>query len=240
MTLGFYTDFQELFKGCVAYWDMSYSGTTCYDILGYSNGTISKASRNAADRFGIANRAFTVGSNNTTYIDTNVVPAWTEGTIVMWFKNSAAYNSTTRYHGCQTGTNAYPTCAFMRGTGWSAYFGAWIRSSDATSVGVSFSTTEVLTGNWQMVAMSWGSVVKCHVVSSGISASSAPTTVYPLGLQLSFCLGIMDTTPDIEWPSVIGETWMFNRQLTDVELNTLYNTSKSKYIYPVISPRGVE
>jgi hypothetical protein len=60
MTLGFYTDFQELFQNCNGYWDLR---NDVLPIIGTVSGTVTEAAL-TPDRFGLVNRAYLFDGSN--------------------------------------------------------------------------------------------------------------------------------------------------------------------------------
>ena len=98
MTLNWFNDYQELFSGCVGYWDGSNFGTSYLDLIGNNNGTIVNAAKTGTDRFGTANTVMQYDGSS--YVSLNGSSAFnftTAFTVFLWIKSTSQPGSVIIY-----------------------------------------------------------------------------------------------------------------------------------------------
>lgn len=246
MTLNFYQDNQELFAGCVSYWDGSVSGTTLLDIVGTNHGTINGATKTGTDRFGNVNRGF-IANSGLQYITINksAEPIGAK-TILMYIKYPDLYPSEQKYIYDTSGSSwdnvgnlirLYPTNLNLVGSKGTS-------GQDNYSVTGSFSGDP--RGSYHLIGFTWDGTTNTNgvklyingIIIASTTAISVESTARTYNIKL---LGV-NSYSTWYYTGCLYELIIYNRALSATEIKTLYDITKTKYLYPLFSGgiRGVE
>lgn len=246
MTLGFYKSYQELFTGCLfCYTGEVNSDGKLADIMGNYHGTIYNATKTGTDKFGVANKAH-VFNGTTAYVATGYAPnSLTEFSIVMWLNAT----STSWRMGSRTNDGGTPPfIEFFPGNSEGSYAAHMRVYNGGNRDVLIYHSILPLTNVWQMRVYTF----KASTATNGFKfyvngvLSGYADTSYALSTttgNYAFYLGATyrgDVGAYNFYTGSIGETMFFNRTLSAVEVKTLYDLTSKKYLYPLVSPRGVE
>ena len=241
MTLTYYRDYQELFAGCVAYWDGSNAGTTLYDIIGSYNGTLVGSPTAVQNSFGISKAFGFNGSSN--YITTSIVPNYSSGTFIIRIKR----NATGVYHcmfGCQNMSSPwYSNYLHFRGDNNKIEY---VYSQGAAASSLLSTVAVTNTSDYYTIAVTWnnstaGSAIYINgILNASNSVSAANTSVS----NTAYIMASHDSdgNPVRKWCNGNLEfAMLYNRSLSAVEIAEIYQLTRQKYLYPIFpGHRGVE
>ena len=249
MTLTPFSDYSELFRNCVGYWDGSLnSAGNLQDIIGSNHGTISGATKTESDRFGIINKCYTNANNNQVITIPLAAEPTGAKTICVWLKTR-----NTTYGNSEQGGYIYDSGTWSssyRGTGISlrdtGKIGIYIGS--ASSIASFFSNASTyLDGLWHLIVFTSVGDTTTNGLKLYIDGifSIASTGASGIGGAVSHNIYLGNpyytSYPNAPILSPWGELIIYNRVLTSEEIKQIYNLTKIKYVYPLLSGiRGVE
>ena len=238
MTLTKYRDFQELFAGCVAYYDGSLNPAgKLQDLIGENHGTITGATKTGTDRFGTPNRIMSFDGSDD-YVYTGVVPS-SVGTILIWIKTTSTVAS--RYFiGEQHSTNNPYSWISIGSIGNGQFTCAFGGASASQEVYCNSTGLSINNGSWHFLGMTWNSSVGISAIYNGDIIKTTLAALRGDG-HIGFNIGSLNyNTSYSPIAALIGEVYIFNRVLSVAEIKTLYNFMYGRYMYPIIpGVRGV-
>lgn len=234
MTLTKYKDLQELFSGCVAYWDGSLnSSDALQNLFSTLHGTVSGAALTGTDKCGIVNNSLVFdGVNDYVALASDVIGDITSAfTIIAMVKITSTEGVI--YAEALSSNTTNPCIAFRIS---STRVMLYSRSNTNTELSVSYTTT-IPIDTWIPVAIT-------H------AASSTTFTFYVNGIQYSGTQTFGSTSStdvanigvlrrggsqyDLWWPGTLGELIIFNTQLSDVQLKVLADLIIRNRIFPLL------
>ncbi len=248
MTLTYFKDYQELFAGQVPYYDGSLtSDGKLQDINSGYHGTIIGATRTGTNRFGIANKCM-VFDGTDDYVNTGyVLGTVSNRTITIWFKHTEdrVDASRTIIFGKSASDGGFPYFKIYHNT--SNEYALTVRQSAAlpTEYTVVIPSTNFTLNSWYMITGSMGTRgLEIYLNGALINSNNAVTfvpviTTNPLVIGAS--MSTNGTTISDYCKAEIGEVLINSTQPTPEVIKSLYNLTKSKYLFPVQSGiRAVE
>lgn len=248
MTLGFYRDYQELFRGCIAYLDLSsrgISGTTIYNPFGTINATKNASSAlTTTDRFGFPNNALKFNGTADGGIDTGIYTP-SAFTVVVWvYPNAVSSSSNRKVCGDNNNNN-------MHRRGWDFCIEPINSTTPNTGIvyGDGASTQQIIrnsstflpvSGIWTMytVLFSGNAIGSRVIVYKNLDTVINTTTVAKTRTinHNNLRIGSQgDSYGSRQSVHAFGEVMVFDRVLSAVEVKTLYDLTSKKYLYPVIA-----
>lgn len=246
MAIEFYKSNQELFQGIVMYYDGTYSGKTYCDIISGYNGTCNgSASFTGSPR--ISNRPTYIPNvigNKITLCNSTQMPA-APFTVIMWVKLPSSLDV----------TNSYLIDNFWNVNDAAGRKGYLISVSDATSLYASsiylgswnnsIYANSISSAGWYLLAFSCdvsGGLNTFTVIGPNYYSSNAtPSTITVSSHLRETGLGyfVRDTSNPTTTISY-GEVMIFNKIVSLPIIRAIYGVSNINYLYPIMSPRGVE
>lgn len=244
MTLTKYKDLQELFSGCVAYWDGSLTndGKLC-DLIGGNHGTITGATKTGTDRLNQSNKSLVfdgvddmveIGSGISTFNLSTF-------TFIVWAKrdNSSGLQEifSNNYGSWGTGNSGNSGYALVIYDGGNIQF-FYITTSYTYSITY---CPSININEWHMVSFTInasdsnrtsiyvdGALINSQTNALNIRHLSSGRT--NIGRVWSFATGAYHYPFD----GSLGETLFFNRALSTNEIKIMYDLTSKNYIYPLL------
>jgi len=246
MTLTKYKDYNELFNGCVAYYDGSLNSSgQLQDLSGNGyNGSITGATRTGNNRFGFSNKSLYF-SNTTDKVDTGISSGMGTGafTAIAWINsniNTTVLNRVIVNNGYNsiTSTMGFQLALVYSSPNFGLYF--LISTGSAWTSQAVFSSLLTCYNNWAFVAMTFipSTNYNLYVNGSNIYTGSIAYTTHanPYTVYIGKDYGRTDST----FSGNIGEVILYNRSLSSYEISLIYKLTSQKYLYPVLQgQRGV-
>lgn len=242
MTLTYYKDYQKLFAGCVAYYDGSTSGTTLNNIINTAqNGTLGANASIVSDRFDKLRSMKTTPSSITD--STAIITCYPQTgdlyAMCGWFYfvtgssttepvQSICYNNTTQK-------------LFSIGD-FTGSFDPLLAIIDNKNGRIIYTTNTVPSG-WNHVAIRWnGTRYEFYANGILIPAFEWSATISIITLASDHKIGFWTKAAPIHYyGTTVSDYMVFTSSISPEQIKTIYNLTRTKYIYPVMpGVRGVE
>lgn len=250
MTLTFYRDYQELFQGCIVYYDGTMSGSSFQNLItpgtydGLVNGSMFQTGTN---RFGKLNTTRICAGVNTEYISNLPAITYQNGAALIWFYSTNPSGSDQGLITANNSSSPYQAfvIAIKTSTGEIIF---WIRQVDGSTAIVK-STIGLTANTWYCIAVSWGTTYKMNMVL-GTATGHVETLYnnnswYPASNPVPVYAGLYSNSGSVRNNPLNGsmnEIMIFKDvHVSPVQLRMLYEITRKKYLYPVLpGQRGVE
>jgi hypothetical protein len=237
MTLTKYSDFQEIFKDCIAYYpgQLNSDGKLA-DVVGGYHGTIISATRIGTDRFEMANKTMVFdGSGSITIGDISALKT-SAFTIAVWFNLNQFGYSYQSLLSCQTYGN-HNDYAFFYGDYDKISKLVFTTQTTSTGYSISESITRISLNNWYMGTCTFTNNGLCYLYINNNEISSNTMSITYSSSNVS--IGKLVSSPS-GFHGNIGEVFYFDRQLTAAQVQTLYSLTKPRYVPLLLSGnRGI-